>query len=97
MAHHLDDAVEWWIFSALRGNPSLIPVSRSSPDILRPFLLTPKKIMHERLKSYDHVEDPTNACTDFARNYIRHELSPLCMNVNPGLQSTIRNLYKEKS
>ena len=93
MAHHLDDAVEWWIFSSLRGRPDLIPIKRKDPDIIRPFLLTSKREMHRSLFQYPHVEDPTNKSMNFARNYIRHELGPLCMKVNPGLKTTVRNLY----
>ena len=96
MAHHLDDAVEWWIFSALRGRPGLIPIKRKEPNIIRPFLLTPKKEIHMSLSKFSHVEDPTNTSINFARNYIRHELGPLCMNVNPGLKTTVRKLYEAK-
>ena len=96
MAHHLNDAVEWWIFSSLRGNPNLIPVTRKNPNILRPFLLTPKQEFHKILKSYLHIDDPSNQDTSFARNYIRHELGPMCLHVNPGLQKTVKNLYLRK-
>ena len=96
MAHHLDDAVEWWIFSALRGNPNLIPIKREEPNIIRPFLLTPKKEIHKSLFEYSHIEDPSNASVDFARNYIRHELSSRCMNVNPGLRTTVRKMYERQ-
>ncbi len=92
--HHLDDAVEWWIFSSLRGNPRLIPVKRENPKILRPFLWSCKKDLHTQLKRFDYIEDPTNENTNFARNYIRHNLGPLCLNVNPGLAKTVRNLYE---
>ena len=96
MGHHLDDAVEWWVFSALRGNPTLIPIRRSNPDVLRPFLLTPKSKMHDLLNKHPHIEDPSNSSIDFARNYIRHNLLHRCQKVNPGIQKTVRNLYLKK-
>lgn len=46
--HHLDDSIETYIFSALRGSPSTIPYVRN--NVLRPFLLT-KKIRYLRLGS----------------------------------------------
>ncbi len=96
MAHHLDDAVEWWVFSSLRGSPNLIPVKRNNPAILRPFIMTPKLSLHKSLSKYPHIEDPSNQNVDFARNYIRHELRDMCEKVNPGLQKTVRNLYTKQ-
>ena len=92
--HHLDDAVEWWIFSSLRGKGRLIPIERKDPHVLRPFLLTDKSQLHKNLSKYSHVEDPSNKETYFARNYIRHTLTPMCLEVNPGLYTTVRNLYE---
>ena len=94
-AHHLDDAVEWWIFSSLRGNPSLIPIKREEPHVIRPFLLSSKTDLHRQL-NMKHIQDPSNEDVKFARNFIRHELQPLCLNINPGLHKTVRNLYERK-
>ena len=92
-AHHLDDAVEWWIFSSLRGDPKLIPVKRNNPLVIRPFLTSSKDQLHRQLGDFLFVEDPTNKDTNFARNYIRHELGPMCLNVNPGLHKTVKKMY----
>lgn len=93
-AHHLDDAVEWWIFTSLRGNPSLMPIKRSDNKLLKPFLLTRKSELHKHLRNFEHVQDPSNQDVNYAaRNYIRHELNPMCLNVNPGLFKTVKKLY----
>ena len=94
-AHHLDDAVEWWIFSSLRGKPSLMPIKRETPEVLRPFLLSSKENLHSHLRSMKYIQDPTNSDVKFARNYIRHKLSPMCLTVNPGLMTTVKNLYSK--
>jgi tRNA(Ile)-lysidine synthase TilS/MesJ len=39
-AHHLDDAVETWLFTSLHGESRLIPYRRG--NVIRPFLVTPK-------------------------------------------------------
>ncbi len=95
MAHHLNDAVEWWIFSSLRGKPKLIPVSRQLDNnvILRPFLLFTKDELAKH-RSIDSYNDASNLDTKFARNRIRHNLVPEALKVNPGLFKTISNLYK---
>ena len=95
-AHHLGDAVEWWLFSSMRGNPSLIPVCREDINVIRPFLSTKQHDFHQRCKLYPHVEDPTNAQTVHTRNYIRHEVVPKALKVNPGLFRTVANLYERE-
>ena len=98
MGHHLNDAVEWWIFSSLRGNPKLMPVSRKhgKVDILRPFMFFTKNelVQHNYLSN---ITDPSNINTDFSRNRIRSEIVPQALIVNPGLMKTIKNLYGKKN
>jgi len=93
-AHHLDDVVEWWLFSSMRGNPNLMPIQRKDIPVIRPFLLTKQQILHKKFSEYDHIEDPTNSQAVHTRNYIRHEIVPRALLVNPGLHSTVRNMYK---
>lgn len=92
-AHHLDDAVEWWLFSALRGCPRLIPVVTF--NIQKPFLLASKEDIQSwaKRKNVEYIEDPTNKENKYARNLIRNNLVPEALKVNPGLRTTIRNMY----
>ena len=92
LAHHLSDAVEWWTFSSLRGRPSLMPIRKPNSNIIRPFLLSPKKSLH-RFSKFSHIEDPSNAHIVHARNYIRKNIMPHAKKVNPGIETTVRNLY----
>ena len=92
-AHHLDDAVEWWLFSSMRGTPKLMPIEREDIQVLRPFLWSRQKELHEKFDEYSHIEDPSNMQYAHTRNYIRHEIVPRAIQVNPGLHSTIRNMY----
>jgi tRNA(Ile)-lysidine synthase len=92
-AHHLDDAVEWWIFSSLHGEGKLIPRIRG--DYLRPFLLTRKeKLVEYCKKNYlpYHV-DETNLLTDRPRVLIRNKMMYDCLEINPGLHKTIKKKY----
>lgn len=95
-AHNLDDCVETWIWSSLNGCPKLIPYQRS--NVIRPFLLTAKselKTWCER-KSVPWIEDASNLNTRYTRNYIRHELMPHALQVNPGLHKMIKKKMMEK-
>jgi tRNA(Ile)-lysidine synthase len=88
--HHLDDVVEWWIFTALHGNPRLIP--HSNKNVIRPFLLTAKNEIWDWIdhKNVPHLTDPTNFETKYARNRIRHKIVSEALKINPGLRKTIR-------
>ena len=47
------------------------------------------------LKNVDFVEDDTNNDTCYTRNYIRHEMMPNVLRVNPGIHKTIAKKVKE--
>jgi len=89
--HHLDDAVETWIMSAMHGTCKLIPYQRGE-NIYRPFLMTSKKTIKEYAdkKLLEWVEDPSNSRTEYIRNHIRHSLMPGVLKVNPGIRTMIR-------
>jgi len=91
-AHHLDDAVEWWIMSALHGEPRLIPSKNFDTGIIRPFLATSKSELVEWClrKSVPHIEDPSNSSREYMRNVVRHDIIPHALRVNPGLSKVVR-------
>lgn len=90
--HNLDDAVEWWMMTCMRGSPRLMPVTNGT--VTRPFLLTKKSELVEWCdrKSVPYIVDPTNLDGSNDRGKIR-EMMPLFEKVNPGIRTTIRNLY----
>jgi tRNA(Ile)-lysidine synthase len=66
-AHHLDDVLEWWIFSCLHGEGKIIPYKvynthpykarQSNHCIIRPFLLTDKHSFTKwALRKFDNPE-----------------------------------------
>ena len=94
--HHLDDAIEWWIFTSIRGNPKLIPIQRNNPNIIRPFLFANKTELH-KFCTGNFIQDPSNFDTKYSRNNIRHNLIGISRQINPGIEKTILKLYKEKN
>lgn len=92
--HHLDDAVETWIFSALHGTPKLIPYARE--NVIRPFLVTPKSELQDwaERRELSWCEDESNKNVKHARNRIRHNIVPEALKVNPGLRTLIRKKYE---
>ena len=92
-AHHLDDAVEWWIFSSLHGEGKLIPRIRG--NYLRPFLLTRKEKLLEYC-NYNNLPfyiDKTNLLVDRPRVLIRNKMMYDCLEINPGLHKTVKKKY----
>ena len=87
--HHLDDCVETWIWSSMHGEGKIIPYANK--NVVRPFRMTRKRDLElwADLKGVEHKEDDTNADTCYTRNYIRHEMMPHVLRVNPGIHKTI--------
>jgi len=87
--HHLDDCVETWIWSSMHGTGKIVPYSRG--DIFRPFRQTRKRDFElwAAMHNIPYVEDDSNADTCYTRNYIRHEMMPHVLKVNPGIYKTI--------
>lgn len=92
-AHHLDDAVETYIWRMCNGRSDTIPYKRN--NIIRPFLITPK----QELLNWAHKnnliwkEDMSNQDTSYTRNYIRTNVVPHLLKVNPGLPKIVAKKY----
>lgn len=92
-AHHLDDAVETWVWSALHGKPSIIPIENQG--VIRPFLLNEKAefVKYAVKHGLTPIHDPYNDENHLIRNYIRSNLLPHAYYVNPGLKKVIKKKY----
>lgn len=91
--HHLDDAIETWIFTSLHGEARLIPYTRGK--VIRPFLITPKEefVSWCQRRKIPWIEDESNNDIRYMRNLIRHRIVPEALKVNPGLRKTILKKY----
>jgi tRNA(Ile)-lysidine synthase len=87
--HHLDDQVENYLFTAIHGNPRLMPSSNG--NVIRPFLFMTKEWMQSQIKS-KWFSDPSNEDTSFMRNQIRLNIVPEVRKVNPGINNTVKKM-----
>jgi tRNA(Ile)-lysidine synthase len=97
-AHHLGDVMEWWMFTALHGDPKLIPQRREDCDVIRPFLMTSKRSFYRwaHKNSVPYMDDPSNDDNTFMRNHIRNNMIQMALKVNPGFEKTmIKKIEKE--
>jgi tRNA(Ile)-lysidine synthase len=93
VAHHLEDAIESWVFSSLHGEGKLIPIRNG--NVIRPFLITEKEKLKQVCVTDDRkwIEDETNMDLSHARNRIRHCLMPEILKINPGISKVIKKKY----
>lgn len=96
-AHHLDDCVETYIWSALHGKPKVPNLVRG--NIIRPFLTTPKREFVDwcERKGLEWCEDLSNEDERYTRNYIRKNLMPHALHVNPGLHKTVKKIVEKQA
>ena len=94
--HHLDDCVETYIWSSLHGTPKVIPLTRN--NVIRPFLTTRKQDFVYWCESHNvpWIEDESNKNSRYTRNYIRNELMPHALRVNPGLHTLVKKIVEGK-
>lgn len=95
-AHNLNDCVETWVFSSLRGLPKIIPYRRN--QVFRPFLMVSKSEINEWASNnkVEYVQDPSNDSIEYTRNLIRHELMPHALKVNPGIENMMRRMIRNR-
>lgn len=95
--HNLDDAVEWYMLTCLRGQGHYMEYKNG--NVIRPLLLTPKSEILEYAQAHDlkWFEDPSNQDWEFTyRNKIRHAILPTCFEINPGLRTVVANNIRRK-
>jgi tRNA(Ile)-lysidine synthase len=85
VAQHRDDQAETLLFRLLRGagvrGLAGIPAVRSLGEgwLVRPLLTTGRDELdaYAREQGLVWIDDPSNQCTDHARNYLRHRVMPV--------------------
>lgn len=93
--HHLNDVAETYLFSAIHGQPKIIPQLRDNGNgrIIRPLLTTPKSniLQWAKDKNVPFIEDQTNKDLKYPRNSIRHEILPLIeKRINKGFLTMVK-------
>ena len=97
--HNLDDNIETFIFRLLRGTSlkGLKGIPEKRENIIRPILQFEKKeilnCLQENKKNY--IIDYTNNENDYTRNYIRNEIFPMFVNINPTFRNKVNELIQE--
>lgn len=100
-AHHLNDAVENYMFNCLNGTPEYKPIQEVTEfekhKIWHPFLLTNKKsfktyVKKNKLERFV-CEDQTNNDTKFKRNWMRNNILPEISNRGINLETVVKKKF----
>ena len=94
--HHLDDCVETYLWSSIHGQAKVIPSKRN--NVVRPFLTTNKREFTNwcKRKSIDWCHDSSNDDTKYMRNYVRTQLMPHALHINPGLRTVVKKIVEKQ-
>ena len=91
-AHHLNDSLETVLINLSRGTGirGLTGISMHNDKVVRPLLFASKEALHTYAMDLgvEWREDSSNQKTDYDRNLIRHEVTPVLMKLNPSLFQT---------
>jgi len=73
----------------MHGTGKIIPYAYK--NVIRPFRLNKKRELElwADINGVNYIEDESNQDTDYTRNYIRHEMMPNVLKVNPGIHKTV--------
>ncbi|MES2138259.1 MAG: tRNA lysidine(34) synthetase TilS [Bacteroidota bacterium] len=91
-AHHQDDSIETFFINLLRGTgiSGLHGILPKHGNIIRPMLFSTKKEIESYVKKnkLKYREDSSNASDKYVRNKIRHHVTPVLKELNPGFENT---------
>lgn len=97
LGHHFDDCLEELIMASfVRGFAGTIPYAHA--NCVRPFRLWKRKsILEYAIKNnVQWIEDPSNVDVSYKRNYIRKEIVPRILTINPGVYNIVEKLIKSE-
>ncbi len=94
-AHNADDNTETFLLNLIKGRglKGQTGIVRKRKNIVRPLLFADKEeVIHYCEKNeIAYRTDSSNTDTDFQRNFVRHKIVPLMLELNPSLNKAIKN------
>ncbi len=92
-AHHLDDLIETFFLNLSRktGIKGLTGIKEKAGKIIRPLLFADRQEIEEfaRTNFIEFREDSTNNEVIYQRNFLRHKILPLFLELNPSFKKNI--------
>lgn len=98
-AHTMDDCLEQYIMSTMIRIKEYPLIGYLGPsNTIRPFRTWKRKDIESffNKKKLRCIEDPSNKNTKFTRNYIRHNIVPHILHLNPGIYKHVLSLIEQE-
>ena len=93
VAHNSDDAAETFLINLLRGTGirGLTGIRMRSGRVIRPLLFASREMIEQYIRQHgiSFRLDKSNLEIDYTRNFIRHEIIPRLVSLNPGFRNTL--------
>ena len=93
-AHHAQDAAESMLMHLIRGTglKGMTGITPVYGHVIRPLLFATRDAVLQYAidNRIPFVEDSSNVDTTFRRNFVRHQILPACVEVNPAFISTMQ-------
>lgn len=97
-AHHFNDTIESVLLNLVRGTgmDGLRGIAVNKEGIIRPLLFATRAMIHDYAigQSITWREDISNASDDYQRNFLRHQVIPKLVEMNPAFEDGFRQTHE---
>jgi tRNA(Ile)-lysidine synthase len=97
-AHHFNDVIETVFLNVVRGTgmDGLRGIAPKKDNIIRPLLFATRQMILEyaRKQNIEWREDASNSTSDYQRNFLRHQVIPKLVEMNPGFEESFRQTHE---
>lgn len=97
-AHHFGDLIESVFLNLIRGTgiDGFRGIAVKKGNIIRPMLFATRSSIRQyaETEGIRWREDATNATDDYPRNYVRHQVIPRFLELNPGFEEGFRETHQ---
>lgn len=94
-AHHFNDSIETILLNFVRGTgiDGMAGIAPKKEKIIRPLLFATRKMILDYANKHKITwrEDSSNLTDDYQRNFLRHQVIPKFLEMNPGFEEGFRD------
>ncbi|MEX2233371.1 MAG: tRNA lysidine(34) synthetase TilS [Cyclobacteriaceae bacterium] len=94
-AHHFNDSIETILLNLVRGTgiDGLAGIAPKKEKIIRPLLFATRQMIQDYALTHRITwrEDSSNLTDDYQRNFLRHQVIPKFLEMNPGFEESFRD------
>jgi tRNA(Ile)-lysidine synthase len=94
-AHHLNDSVESILLNFIRGTgiDGMAGIAPRKDQFIRPLLFATRTsiLNYAVAEKISWREDSSNATDEYQRNFVRHQIIPKLMEINPNFEESFRH------